>query len=376
MGSLTSAMLSSDEEAGTSEELLGQQSTRKFEATFLNGKEIEVEYTYEREGLDGIRIRINLQALLPVLGGIISPDTRKFVSIFHVKDLLKTNPNLHECSVYGLYNSCFNLDGGLEEGGDKCPHDHFHHYCPEHVNAWFKYYLTVAIILREGDYAELVKLSNPKDADYLTTEIRSNARYWLRRAQRQRCRFSRETPQEILQRLSTHKFRATFLNGKEIEVEYIYHREGLERLRIAVNLQGLLPVLGGFISTDAKKFVSPFHVKDLLKTNPNLHECSVYGLYNSCFNLDESLEEEGDTCPYDHFHHYCPEHVNAWFKYYLTVAIILREGDYVEVVKLSNPQDADYLTTEIRSTAEYWLRYARRKECGFSRKQLQSNYSV
>lgn len=193
MGLFISAMLRNDKEAGTSQEQLGQLSRRKFEATFLNGKEIEVEYDYDPGRLHRDRVKINLQDLLRVFGGItMPPDGRKFVSTFDAEDCLKTNPNLHECSG-GTFIHCSHFDAELEKEGDMSPCDHFHHYSPRHVDAWFKFYLTTAIMLREGAHAEVFELESAQDDHYLANGDRLTPEYWLRYAHRKGCGYAPKT---------------------------------------------------------------------------------------------------------------------------------------------------------------------------------------
>lgn len=188
MGSFFSATLRDGNEAGTYQELLGQlMSTRNVKATFLNGKEIEVEYDYDPERLHRDRVKIHVRDLLRVFGGItMPPDGSEFVSTFDAEKYLKTNPELHEC-LGSTSICCSHLGADSEREKDMSQCDHFHHYSPQHVDAWFKFYLTVAIMLREGAYAEVFELESSLDDDWLTTGNFLTPEYWLRYAHRKGC---------------------------------------------------------------------------------------------------------------------------------------------------------------------------------------------
>nr|P17578.1 RecName: Full=Repeat element protein [Ichnoviriform sonorense]AAA42923.1 repeat element protein [Ichnoviriform sonorense]AAL55036.1 repeat element protein [Ichnoviriform sonorense] len=176
--------------------------------------------------------------------------------------------------------------------------------------------------------------------------------------------------QELLERLSIRKFKAKFYNREEIEVEYKFDRERSGINWILINFKDLLPILGGImLPDDEDKFQSIFTLEDFLKRNLKVHRCSG-GIHTSCHNLgrdsDSDSEAKLDICPFDHYHHFCPDHVIAWFKHYLLTAILLREGVYDELVKNANLPNADHLTSGRRRTEQYWLRVARRKKCRFS----------
>ncbi len=353
---------------GTSQGTQSQVSKRKFRSTFLNGKQIDVEYIYDRRKRGNERLKINIHLLLPIFGGVKLPNRRKFLTLLDVEAALKIRRGLHLCED-GIYSPCSNLDGQLRVEEDTCPFEHFHHYCPEHVNAWFKWYLLKAIALREVDYEMLVESEDSQNPDHKMTERRFDPECWLRFAQQHGCGCSRKISPKQLGQLSTNIFPATFLDGKQIDVEYNYDRTRPRKERVQINLEGLLPVIGGTMPPDGKKFLSTYAMEDFLKANLDLHEC-CNGLFTACTNLDSDLEEE-DSCPYDHFHHYCPEHVSAWFKYYLTTVITIREGDHAELLKRGDPKYNDYLTTGDRLSPKYWLRFAERRECSLCREHSQ-----
>ncbi len=152
------------EEDETFQERLRQLSTRKLVAAFLNGREIEVEYKYDRERLLEDRVEVNLRSVLPILGEVELPDGNEFVNTLTMKEFLSKNVKLHKCEQ-GIHSFCRNVgvdpdeyvDDYLEE--DVCPQRHFHHYCPNHINRWFREYLSLVIALQNGrqDFADMIE---------------------------------------------------------------------------------------------------------------------------------------------------------------------------------------------------------------------------
>lgn len=169
--------------------------------------------------------------------------------------------------------------------------------------------------------------------------------------------------QERLEELSTRKFEIPFYNGEGIQVEYKYDREEPLADRVLVNLESLSPILGGVMPPDGRKFEAPYVLEDFIRGHVTLHECGD-GIHSPCEYIYWNNDlEEAPVCPANHLHHYCPGHVNAWCKYYLSTMIFQREGDYGELVNYSNPERREYLLTGSRTTDLYWIRFAHRKGC-------------
>ncbi len=59
---------------------------------------------------------------------------------------------------------------------------------------------------------------------------------------------------EHLWRLSTHKFTATFLNGKSLEIEYNFDPERTREKWVLVKVESLSPVIGEVVSPDQGYF--------------------------------------------------------------------------------------------------------------------------
>ncbi len=128
---------------------------------FLNGKTIEVEYNYDRERFLEDRVKINLQSMLPILGEVELPDGNEFVNTLTMKEFLYKNVKLHKCEQ-GIYSSCGVVAVDLdEEERDVCPHHHFHHHRPRHINRWLREYLSPMIALKNGqqDFVEMIEFT-------------------------------------------------------------------------------------------------------------------------------------------------------------------------------------------------------------------------
>lgn len=193
-----------------------------------------------------------------------------------------------------------------------------------------------------------------------------------------------DTFEERLWQLSLGKFRATFFNKKEVEVEYSYDRERhpLERVQIKLT-ESLLPLFGGVVPPNADEFVNPFAMRSFVYKNVNLHLCEG-GMFSPCrhpelryagydsdeYDSDEeraSDDEEGITCQHNHFHHYCPKHVFWWFKRYLSAAIARQRGinDYKTMISITCLTLFEINSDCGASNLSFLLEYTRRRPCGF-----------
>ncbi|ULM71673.1 repeat element 29 protein [Diadegma fenestrale ichnovirus] len=136
---------------------LWKMSCHKLEATFFNGKHIEIEYNFDarREGRN--RVLIKVECLLPIFGGVQPLGLDEFVNIIELEKFIEDNVNLESCSSY-RYASC-PCHLGLRRAEfpilfmqptlSECENGHFHHYCSEHVISWSINYLYDFILLRE-----------------------------------------------------------------------------------------------------------------------------------------------------------------------------------------------------------------------------------
>lgn len=136
---------------------LWEMSCHKLEATFYNGKSLEIEYNFNatREGRD--RVLIKIECLLPIFGGASPAGMDEFASILELDKFIEENVNLDRCSSYrcvccpchlGLPREDFPILF-MEPALSECERGHFHHYCKEHVISWLGNYLYTLILLRE-----------------------------------------------------------------------------------------------------------------------------------------------------------------------------------------------------------------------------------
>lgn len=172
--------------------------------------------------------------------------------------------------------------------------------------------------------------------------------------------------------LSCHKFQATFLNGKPVEVEYNFDPERTEEERVLINMNCLRPVFGGKLPPTSYQFASVFELSEFVKENVQLDECSDHR-YAACpCHLQRAGEEfygvfvkpvvEAE-CENEHFHHYCWEHIISWLLSYLYTSILLRESEELFKQEIAEqyalfPEDIPYFQSGKRATPEFLLKSA------------------
>lgn len=171
-------------------------STRKFHATFLNGKPVDIEYSFDPERMEDDQVLINMNCLRPVFGGKL-PLTRyhNFGSIFELYEFIKEEVQLDECSNQRhAACTCHLARAGEEFYGVvmkpdvvECENKHFHHYCWEHVISWLINYLYTSILLRESEehFKQAIAeqyASFPEDIPYFQTGERATYEFLLKNA--------------------------------------------------------------------------------------------------------------------------------------------------------------------------------------------------
>lgn len=146
------------------------------------------------------------------------------------------------------------------------------------------------------------------------------------------------TVRKKLWKMSTHRLRSKFINGKYLEIEYNYDHTRIEEQRVLTNVNTLLPVLGSVVPPYMETFVDVKRLEAFVETTVRLNECDAHA-YASCpCHLDVDREAAGDfeppsenRCTDDHFHHFCPQHVNYWLSNVLETSITnLEEGSFDE----------------------------------------------
>lgn len=167
--------------------------THKFEATFLNGKHVDIEYNFDSKRKEEDRVLIKMNCLLPVFGGKLPPTRYQFASIFELYEFVKEEVQLDECSNYQHAACPCNLHRAGEEFCavfekpvvDECENKHFHHYCWEHILSWLMNYLYTTILLRESEELFKQEIADqyarfPSDIPYFQTGERATPQFLLK----------------------------------------------------------------------------------------------------------------------------------------------------------------------------------------------------
>ncbi len=165
--------------------------THKFEAKFLNGRTLEIEYNFDPRRSSKDRVLINLKSLLPVFGGIVPLGMDDFTSVLKMDDFVNMHVHLNKC-FFGLHASCscgtsVNETKSVEPFGKICLDGHVHHYCSEHVRWWLQCYLESSILLRESkeSFDELIAMKyrfQPEHIVFFQTGNRATPEYLLMKA--------------------------------------------------------------------------------------------------------------------------------------------------------------------------------------------------
>lgn len=132
--------------------------------------------------------------------------------------------------------------------------------------------------------------------------------------------------------MSTHRFTASFLNGKPLVIRYNYDPARLEEARVLFDVDSLLPVLGGVFPLALSRFASASQIHNFVKKHVHLNLCGDRE-HASCpchLGHDQAqvrvfVQPAGDACHEGCFHHYCSQHVGYWLKLYLAQVVLLRE---------------------------------------------------
>lgn len=116
--------------------------------------------------------------------------------------------------------------------------------------------------------------------------------------------------------LSTHRIETMFISGKPLMIEYNYDPARPRSHRVLINVESLLPILGGFGSSNMKNFAGISELTDFVSIHTHLNQCSR-GRFatDPCHSTDKNgrgFEPPTDACPYGHYHHYCWHVVASW----------------------------------------------------------------
>lgn len=138
--------------------------------------------------------------------------------------------------------------------------------------------------------------------------------------------------QAQLWRMSTHRFTATFLNGKPLVIRYNYDPSRLEEERVLFDVDFLSPVLGSVIPRALSRFATASQIHSFVKKHVHLNRCADCE-HASCpchLGHDQAqvrafVQPAVDACHDRCFHHYCSQHVGYWLKLYLAPVVLLQE---------------------------------------------------
>lgn len=136
-----------------------------------------------------------------------------------------------------------------------------------------------------------------------------------------------------LWQLSTHIAEIPFINGKPLRIEYNYNPWRTIERRILINIHTLLPIFGQIVLPAMNNFCSVSQIKNFVKMHVHLNACSDYR-HRSCscclknYNPHEArdfAEPSVDECEFQHFHHYCSQHVIHWLKFFLNPLLTAKQ---------------------------------------------------
>ncbi|BAF45714.1 repeat element protein-d2.2 [Ichnoviriform fugitivi] len=163
--------------------VLEELNVKTFEATFYNGKRLRVEYLFSHEIMGEKCLRVGVNSLSPLFGGMIPLGIHRFDYISKFRNVISII-HMNDCSQ-GSYDSCFckrRIIPSEDHSDGPCPDFHWHHYCTTHVFLWVVWYLERAILLKESPEHYSHRMSEVHGpltgADYSIGE-KATAEYWL-----------------------------------------------------------------------------------------------------------------------------------------------------------------------------------------------------
>lgn len=133
-------------------------STRRFTATFLNGKPMVIRYNHDPSRRpEQQRVLFDVDSLLPVFGGFVPPAMNRFASATQIHGFVKKHEEHLNLCADCKYASCpcrlgyeqAQVRAFVQPAVDACRDGCFHHYCSQHVVHWLNLYLTRVVLLRE-----------------------------------------------------------------------------------------------------------------------------------------------------------------------------------------------------------------------------------
>ncbi|BAF45724.1 repeat element protein-d6.1 [Ichnoviriform fugitivi] len=141
--------------------------------------------------------------------------------------------------------------------------------------------------------------------------------------------------QAQLRRLSTYRTTTTFINGETLAIEYNCDPWRKKDERVLVNIDSLLPVFGGVRPINVDQFTDVWSLKNFVRMHVHLDMCTERR-YASCCCYAQVVEPYGvaafvkpltNKCEFQHFHHYCWQHVLHWLTYFLNNTLMPPEDN-------------------------------------------------
>ncbi|AHY22013.1 repeat element 24 [Diadegma semiclausum ichnovirus] len=128
-----------------------------------------------------------------------------------------------------------------------------------------------------------------------------------------------------------------YKNGKPLSKEYNWDRWRKKEERVIVNIDYWLPVFGGVRSPRMdEQFTSVCKLTNFVRMHIHLNACTG-GRYASCSCYPQADEPYGApttfatplvyACEFQHFHHYCWQHVSHWLMYFSNTALMPSEDN-------------------------------------------------
>ncbi len=169
-----------------------------------------------------------------------------------------------------------------------------------------------------------------------------------------------DTIRAKLWQLSTHKFKAEFLNGKQLEIEYNFDSTRTKENRILINLDSLSPVFAGTAVPVVHKFTSVSKLNKYLKKHVHLTKC---------------LNHRRDRCDRRHVYHECWKNVVRWLTGCLQTLILLQEAkrlfsDNITYQYSIVPDDIVHYQTDKRETWKFLQDNATKFEGSFEESDI------
>lgn len=105
--------------------------------------------------------------------------------------------------------------------------------------------------------------------------------------------------------------------------------------RVLVSVDSLLPVFGGVRPPKIDEFTSVRKLENFVRMHIHLNMCTERR-YASCscylkavepYNAAKFAKPPLDTCEFQHFHHYCWQHVSHWLMYFLNTVLMPPEDN-------------------------------------------------